>query len=227
MKRADIDLRHLVGAAVLDQGSRPTCVAFSASAAHEAARTRNGTQPEHLSPEAVWNYSTRHGTAGEDGMVLADVAPALSEDGQPLLAAWPYCDGHAARPETAGEPPWHRAELASLPLARDADEARLEDALAAGQPVILVIEVTDEFNTPGDDGLIEVPDIRVGHGTYHAVTCVGAASHPIAGRHLLIKNSWGEEWGLGGYAWLPIRYLTAFAAEAAVIPTVKESGLHE
>jgi C1A family cysteine protease len=222
MQRADIDLRHLVGAEVLDQGTRPTCVPFAASAAHEAARTRNGAQAEHLSPDAIWSYCVCNGKASDDGMVLIDASPALIDDGQPLLTHWPYEVADVAKPEDLEAPPWHRANLTALSLAHDAEEARIEDALTAGQPVILIVEVTDEFLNPDEDGVIAIPDIRSGHGGYHAVTCVGAATHPVAGRHLLIKNSWGDEWGLGGYAWLPVGYLEGFAAEAAVIPTVIE-----
>ena len=219
MRRADIDLRQLIGAEILDQGTRPTCVPFAASAAHEAARTRDGAPTDHLSPEAIWSYCVRNGTASHDGMLLMDAAPALSHDGQPLLVRWPYVDDVAIPPEGLAAPPWHRANLAPLLLAHDSAEEELEDALAAGQPVVLVVEVTDEFLTPNEDGFIGIPDIRTGHGGYHAVTCVGAATHPIAGRYLLIKNSWGNEWGLGGYGWLPISYLEAFAVEAAVVPT--------
>lgn len=217
MELVDIDLRNLIGPDVLDQGTRPTCVPFAASAAHEAARTHTGAAAEHLSPEAIWAYCMQHGTATAEGMILNDAGLALTDDGQPLLDKWPYDKRATVRPETAGIPPWHRADLTELHLHHDGVEANIEDALVGGQPVILVLEVTDEFLLTGDDGIIDVPNVRVRHGGYHAVTCVGAATHPSAGRLLLIKNSWGDEWGVGGYGWLPIDYLRAFAAQAAVI----------
>ncbi|MEW5705145.1 MAG: hypothetical protein AB1781_11265 [Pseudomonadota bacterium] len=36
-------------------------------------------------------------------------------------------------------------------------------------------------------------------------------------RHLLIRNSWGDGWGLGGYAWLPVAYLESFAVQAGLV----------
>jgi C1A family cysteine protease len=79
------------------------------------------------------------------------------------------------------------------------------------------VEVTDQFRAPGPDGIVAIPDVRAASGSYHAVTCVGAATHPVSGRVLLVKNSWGTDWGLGGYCWLPIDYLVGFAVQAATI----------
>ena len=227
MSRPDIDLRDLIGADVLDQGRRQTCVAFATSAAHEAARSEGGYAPEHLSPEAIWHYCHQHGLTGEDGMLLWSASSALGDSGQPLLSIWPYDSligsGTEEPPDGAGKPPWNQAELIAVHIAHDGIEDAIEDALAAKTPVAIILEITDEFLLATTEGLIEVPDIRANHGGYHAVTCVGAADHPTHGRLLLVKNSWGDEWGSGGYGWLPIGYLRAFGAQAATIRIRREA----
>jgi C1A family cysteine protease len=109
--------------------------------------------------------------------------------------------------------------MTPLQLAHDGIEAEIEDLLAAGRPVVLVIEVTAEFENANAYGTIEIPDIRSPAGDYHAVLVVGAATRPVRGRCLLARNSWGEFWGAGGYGWLPMDYLIAYAIQAATVTT--------
>lgn len=218
--RKDVDLRPFIGSDVLDQGLRPTCVVVASSAAHEALRTSN----DHLAPEALWWQAAKAGHTSDQGMLLNSVDPALRRHGQPALASWPYNPhlgaGTENPPSDLSQPPWLRAELHDLPLLHDGDEEPLEEALSRDRPVILVLEVTDELLLPGEDGIVAVPDVRTSAGGYHAVACVGAANHPAKGRLLLVKNSWGEGWALGGYCWLPTAYLIGFAVQAATINNV-------
>jgi hypothetical protein len=226
MPAPDIDLRPLLGPQVLDQLERPVCVAFAVSTAHEATRTSSGADPEHLAPEAIWWHCTNLGLTSDHGMLLLDAGLALGDVGQPLLSDWPYStalgDGTEPPPETLSPPPWHRARLAPLPVAHDGIEERIEESLADNKLVILVIEVTDEFREPDDLGVIALPDLRSEEGGYHAIACVGVATHPRFGRLLLIKNSWGIGWGVGGHAWLPVDYLIAFGAQAAIVEPDRE-----
>ncbi|WP_298461259.1 C1 family peptidase [uncultured Cellulomonas sp.] len=215
----DIDLRGLVGDTILDQGYRPTCVAVATSAAHEALIGTPAAPSEDLAPEALWWHATRAGLTSAAGMLLRDVGPALNGPGQPELTKWPYNRALGAGtenpPDDLSDPPWHRARLDDLPLLHDGVEQPIEDALDTSYPVILILEVTDQFYNPDEDGIVALPGVRATAGGYHAVVCVGAATHPIHGRMLLVKNSWGPVWGLGGYGWLPLAYLVAFAVQAA------------
>ncbi|MFC8524354.1 MULTISPECIES: C1 family peptidase [Micrococcaceae] len=218
--RKNIDLRSLVGRDVLDQGTRPTCVAFAASVANEALHHAEKTA-EHFAPEALWWQATTAGATSLRGMVLNNVAPALLGYGQPELSQWPYDPtlgaGTEEPPENLQNPPWKRSALNDVVLKHDGIEDALEDELEHSHPVILIVEVTDEFGQPDDEGIVAMPNMRAASGSYHAVACVGAAYHPTRGRLLLIKNSWGTDWGLGGYCWLPLEYLTAFVVQAAAI----------
>lgn len=221
--RPAVDLRALIDATIVAQGPRPLCVPFALSLGHEAARVGLGVRTQPLAPEAVWRYCTARGQTGPAGMVVDDGGAALSAEGQPFLTAWPYNDtlGVATEepPGAAGAPPWHLGAIARLHLSHDGVEDGLEDHLAAGVPVVLLVEVTDEFTSPDKDGYVALPTIRAPIADYHAVVCVGAATDSSRGRHLLIRNSWGEFWGAGGYCWLPVAYLVAFVPYAGVVQT--------
>lgn len=219
----DVDLRHLIDSDLMDQGARPVCLPFALSLAHDAVSDSPiGSSPTTaMAPEAVWWHCTQQGQTSSGGILLSDGADALRDVGQPPLQDWPWNPhlGVATEdpPTVAGTPPWQQATVEDIELAHDGVEDRIETALAAGHPVILVVEVLSEFEYPASDGSIDVPDIRSPAGDYHAVLAVGASTHPQLGRRLLIRNSWGIYWGAGGYGWLPLDYLVANAPEAAVV----------
>lgn len=220
---ATIDLRALLTPEVRAQGPRPLCLPFSASCAHEAARsTAAARQAEALSVEPLWQHCVHAGTAGHDGTTLRAVTDAIENTGQPLETIWPYNDslgpGTEPTPAVAGAGTFNTADLFSVPLAHDGIEDDLEATLTAGLAVIAVVEITSEFENPSAGGEIDVPSLSAPVNDYHAVTAVGTATNAAGdSRRLLIRNSWGPGWGAGGYGWLPYDYLVAFAVQAAAV----------
>lgn len=218
--RPPVDLRDRLPTPVPAQGPRPLCLPFAVGANHEARRSRDGGAVEALNPESLWRRCTQQGLTGPDGVLMTDVADALAAVGQASLALWPYNPrlgpGTEEPPAAAGPEPWLIAQFEEVSLAHDGVEDDLEVRIADGSPVVLVLEVTDAFENPGRDGQIDLPDLRAPAGDYHAVLVVGAATR-IDGRSLMIRNSWGEGWGAGGFAWLPVSYLESFAVQAGVV----------
>jgi hypothetical protein len=218
--RPPVDLRHRLPNPVPSQGPRPLCVPFAVGANHEARRSQDGDRVEALSPESLWRRCTQLGLTGPDGVLLVDVADALTAVGQPSLALWPYNlqlgPGTEEPPAAVGPEPWLTARFEELDLAHDGVEDDLEARVAGGSAVVLVIELTDELDQPGPNGQIDLPNLRAPAGDYHAVVVVGAATRNND-RYLMIRNSWGEGWGAGGYAWLPVAYLESFAVQAGVV----------
>lgn len=216
--RRDVDLRPLLPPTVPTQGHRPLCLPFALTGAHDALRQGARTP---FAPESVWWRCAQLGQTTRYGVLLDHAGGALADVGQAAAAVWPYNPtlgyGTEDPPTACGQPPWQRADWQRVRLARDGIEDDIQDVLATSRPIVLVIEVTDEFEQPAPDGRIDVPPITTPAGDYHAVLVVGAATDPVHGRRLLIRNSWGPAWGAGGYGWLPLPYLVAFAAQAAVV----------
>lgn len=219
--RPPVDLRDLLPDDVPLQGARPLCLPLALTGGHEAVRSPNGDPPTALAPEPLWWRCVQDGHASAGGTLLEHAGSALVETGQVELAAWPYNPqlgyGTEPPPASCGTPPWERAQWREVTLAHDGVEDELEDLLGSGYPALLVVEVTDAFADPDPDGSVHTPSLRAAPGDYHAVLAVGAATDPHHGRRLLVRNSWGDMWGAGGYCWLPLTYLVAFVPQAAVV----------
>ena len=202
----------------MNQGPRPTCVACAVGAAHEAERP--GFE---AAIEPVWWRLREWHLADECGTTLHAAARALPHTGHCEAHLWPYNDNLGfdtePPPDAAGSPPWTCADLTSVVVAHDGFEDAIEDELADGHPVVVVIEVSAGFQFPESDGLIPIPLITAPAAGYHAVLVVGSWTDPTHGRVFLIRNSWGEYWGAGGYGLLPVEYLVNFGAQAAKVTT--------
>lgn len=202
------DLRHQFGA-VRDQGARPTCLIFAVSDAHAAAR--DGWA--ELSCEYLFFHAQRRaGRQVHEGALLAPVLAALCEEGQPLEQAWPYQKTSPSaqdwRPPADAWTLFRRNGIIGQPAVD-----RILAHLDAGQPVVLLLEISDAFfkasaGVPVDYLLSEDGDrsrrhavIAVGHGFIHGRRCI------------LIRNSWGAGWGMEGHGWLTEAYVAkrAFA----------------
>jgi hypothetical protein len=198
----DCDLRSLFGP-VRDQGARPTCLAFAASDAHAAVR------PDWvpLSYEYAYFHALRRDGAGPNsGTTLDGMLAAIKEDGQPPEEIWPYLakvptDIASWKPPAKPQPCYRRASAR-----RRGPVAEVLRLLDKNVPVLLTMKLSDAFYRPNADGVIaatEPPDPKWRHG----VVAVGHGKN--GGRRLvLIRNSWGPVWGIGGYAWLTEDYLT-------------------
>ena len=223
LARPPVDLRYLLPL-IRSQGNRPLCVPFAVTTVNEAARTLFGVGPpaEILAVEPVWQCCVNSGTGGNDGTTIGAAGHGLVGRGQPREAHWPYNqtlgEGTEADPPATATVEWHGADVTIVPVAHDGTEDLIETALAIGLPVILLVELTNEFEFPGPGGEIRVPPINGPVGDYHAVVAVGAATAPDGTtRRLLVRNSWGPGWGAGGYGWMPLDYLTAFVVQAATL----------
>jgi Papain family cysteine protease len=198
------DLRTMFGP-VRDQGKRPTCLAFAASDLHAALR--GAWRP--LSCEYLFYHAQqRSGRTARESATLKTILEAVRDQGQPIEARWPYMASHP--PKKAWKPPSPIGLLFRRdggPGGNTVDEiVRLLDL---GQPVIVLLMLSPSFDSAGADGLVdaapgEVPD----YSRRHALIAVGYG-HRTGTRVVLVRNSWGDDWGMGGYGWLTEPFLAA------------------
>jgi hypothetical protein len=207
------DLRSHFGAA-RDQGARPTCLAFAASDFHAALRS--GWIP--LSCEFVFYHAQRRGhrkpTKGTD---LASMLDALREDGQPVETDWPYL-ANLPSDLSAWSPPAQIGRRFRRGGARRGVEFHeVIEILDEGSPALILMTLSDSFYLPRAGGVVIPPSSETVDPTRrHAVVAVG---HGLADGDsaILIRNSWGSDWGLEGHAWLPRPYLEPRMLRLAVL----------
>jgi hypothetical protein len=132
---------------------------------------------------------------------------ALRGDGQPEESGWPYLAGdpdpaHWSPPADIGAK--FKRNGNSHPPSID----QIVADLSVGTPIIVLTKLSPSFFRPTNEGIVEPgagelpnPSIR------HAVVAVGHGS--VDGkRAILVRNSWGSGWGIGGHAWLTEAFLT-------------------
>lgn len=211
MIQAIRDLRPAL-LAVRSQGNRPTCLAFATSAANE-----NLTRvDEYLSVEYLYFHAVARtpGASPHAGTTMEAAAEALLHDGQPVETHWPYLDATPVgwAPPTLSTQPF-RGTLRVGRLSFDEMVAELD----AERPVVLGLLISDAFYMPDPEGRV-VPDagdiVRGGH----ALLAIGHGADRD-GQFLLVRNSWGTDWGINGHAWLRQDYVEHHLHQTAAIVT--------
>lgn len=198
----EVDMRGpLLGAR--DQEARPTCLAHAATAAHEQARVAC----THLSPEYLHFFASQGSAAG---ISMDEVADALKLDGQSEEVHCPYLPQD---PPLGWKPPTGLTVFRRASERKNATATAVEGWIRDGLAPVLGLTLPESFFNPSAPWVISSSGPLRG---LHAVVGVGLGRHQGC-RVFLIRNSWGTEWGDGGYAWLDDAFLARHLKEALVL----------
>ena len=201
---------------VRDQGPRGTCVAFAVTAAHEIRRA----QGERLSDGFLyWGCKQGDGTGGGSGTTLPAAASALAQYGQSVEALWPYepgwDDNVPVRTPSAAAIADGASRLCTGLRRLPATVDQITAALAGGRVVVLVTWVFENWRR-ADRGVIALPETRDRRLGLHAVLTAGYRTGP-GPTSIVIRNSWGRDWGDDGYGYLSGGYVDMHAVSAWVL----------
>jgi hypothetical protein len=212
---------------VKDQGGAGSCTAWSTS--YYAKAFQEGldqgwdlTQSTHqFSPNFVWNQIQMSNTCG--GTLVSDALQLIEQKGDLPLSEMPYSEDCHPQPN-AGQ-----FQTASAYRARnygafftadqtpdDAIFQQMKEWIAGGGVIQLSIHTPQEFTYPaGPYCVVDLPSLG-NEGENHAITIVGYNDN-IGGtgqQGFQIINSWGSNYGCGGYAYLTYDWVKQNAYEA-------------
>lgn len=188
---------------VRDQGPRPTCLAFALSDAHAAERPpHRRLSADYLYYHALQRMPANH---GDNGVGLSEATEALRVDGQPFEPLWPYSRA-LPRDPAKWKPPGTLAVMCATGTSLPSGIDTLCSFLDRNQPAVIVFLPTERFYYADSAGFLSKRTMDQILPQAHAVVAVG---HGLAAsaRHILIRNSWGSDWGQQGHAWLAEDYL--------------------
>jgi len=202
-----------------DQGPEGCCSGFSTAALREyvvALQTGN-SNAFYLSP--AYLYARTRMTEGtfptDAGATIIDEVTTLQNYGVCPEVDLPYTGD-------ASEAPTPQCDVQAVPF-RSGAPLRVPSnlgayfvqvVLAAGNPVVFGMPVTDSFEATGSDGIVPPVSGQMLGG--HALLAVGYLT--IAGvLYIIVRNSWGTSWGDSGWCYLPADQVASWL-EAWTIP---------
>lgn len=222
---AMVDLRAYCSP-IEDQGMIGSCTANAAVGLIEYMERR--ASGRHIEASRLFVYKTTRnllGWTGDTGAYLRTTMEAAVLFGAPPESYWAY-DGRpaATNPRLDAEPNafcyafadnfkairYMRLDPAGTALPDVLNNVR--NYLAAGFACMFGFPVYTEFDHPTSTGDVAFPAPNSHCRGGHAICAVGYDDNRMIGADkgaLLIRNSWGTGWGLGGYAWLSYKYVTA------------------
>ncbi len=202
-----VDLRSQLPP-VYAQGSIGSCTAQSICAAFHFCQMKEKLY--NFAPSRLFTYYTTRdleGTVNEDsGAMIRDTIKSINKFGACPESIWPYdINKLTVKPTpTCYDTASRHTAVSYYQVSQNLNQ--MKGCLAEGYPFAFGMTVYDSFE--GDEvartGVVQMPspDEQVVGG--HAVLVVG---YDDSQQIFIVRNSWGREWGMGGYFTLPYAYI--------------------
>jgi len=205
-----VDLRPQCPA-VYDQRPLQSCTANATAAAVEFERMKLGLKPEFTPSRLFIYYNERKllGTQDKDGGApLREAIKVLAKQGDCPEKLWPYDPAkvNLRPPESCYREAVRYEDMSYERLEQDL--AHMKACLASGSPFVLSFGIYSGSETEAARKAETFPIPKAGE-TLLGNHAVMAAGYDDAGERLLIRNSYGPDWGIAGYCWLPYAYATS------------------
>ena len=205
---AKVDLRNQ-NPAVYDQGQLGSCTANAIGAAFEFALLKIDKANDFLPSRLFIYYNERvieHSIKTDAGAQIRDGIKSVNKQGVSPENLWPYdITKFAAKPPTAAYQEAKKHQVSSYQRVTR-NITQMKGVLAEGFPFVFGFTVYESFESPevAKTGKLNLPKASETVVGGHAVVAVG---YDDKTKRFIVRNSWGEEWGLKGYFTMPYDYL--------------------
>ncbi|MBR4326205.1 MAG: hypothetical protein IKP73_11835, partial [Bacteroidales bacterium] len=199
-----VDLRSMM-TAIESQGEIGSCTANAVAGAYEyLVRTTQGVDYDVSRLFIYYNARKSQGLEEEDsGAMIEWLMAQMSKKGACSEATWPYKTKRFTKkpPKEAYEEAKNYTITKYEHVATDLNTWK--SVLAEGYPILFGIQIFPSFQTPRR-GRISMPGKDEASDGGHAMCCVGYSDPDQV---FIVRNSWGEQWGDGGYCYIPYDYM--------------------
>jgi C1A family cysteine protease len=172
--------------------------------------------PNVFTPSRLFIYYNERALEGsvdsDAGAQIRDGIKVVASEGNCPETLWPYDPTKFTEkpsPQCYTDALQHKAMLYQrLPCNINSVKA----CLASGYPVVFGITLFDSFESDEvtKTGIVPMPQVNEPCLGGHAVMIVG---YDDSTHRLLVRNSWGTDWGMAGYFTLPYLYLDPSLAD--------------
>jgi C1A family cysteine protease len=205
---ASVDLSGLCSP-IEDQGNLGSCTAHALTGALEFLEKKDGLSVVQMSRLFLYyNERVIENTVSQDsGAMLRDGIKALASQGCCGETKWPYeIEKFADCPSADCYADGSNHQIISYQRIDTLDQMRA--CLAKGFPFVFGFTVYESFETQtvAKTGVVPMPAPKERTVGGHAVLAVGYNDKE---KRFLVRNSWGQAWGIKGYFTLPYDYASS------------------
>jgi C1A family cysteine protease len=212
---AKIDLRSQMPP-VYNQGELGSCTANALGAAFQFEQMKQGKQsfiPSRLF--IYYNEREMEGTINEDtGAMIRDGIKTMVKDGVCPETMWQYIiSKFTVKPSADCYEEALKNQVLQYFRISPHTLYEVKHCLADGYPVVFGFMIYESMMTTevSRTGIVPIPNKRETPIGGHAVMAVG---YDDSRECLIVRNSWGADWGIGGYFYLPYWFITTPNAAA-------------
>ena len=192
---------------VYDQGNLGSCTS-NAGCAYVSYKY---SRPFNLFSRLYLYYKERlleNNTAADSGATMRSISKALNKFGVCLEQYMPYiAENYAQAPSAEADKNAAKYKVVSYHSLNTLDE--IKQCLALRQmPVLIGMRVYASFESEytKKTGNMSIPKFNEQFLGNHAVLVAGYYDKSKTDGYLIVRNSWGQDWGDKGYFYMPYKY---------------------